>query len=229
MSFEGARPPGGNIENLQMFYKIGLRDLQLFWAVASPLNTCEADLTAFAFEIIKEANRLGIAVDLSHVSGQAFAQVTAVTRAPIIVSHCGVSAVRSPGSKQRSGTDELSDEIIRAVANDGGMICIHFISGYLGHHHGACATVEDLVDHIDYVRRLVGVDYVGLGPDYFPERKLWWAVDAETMCEMPNVAYEMVRRGYTDSEIEKVLGLISFDSTERCGNPEGAKGSYKNR
>ena len=67
--------------------------------------------------------------------------------------------------------------------------------------------MEDLVDNMDYIKKLVGVDYIALGTDYFPEKGYPWIRGSETMRDMPNVAREMVRRGYTDDEIQKVLGL----------------------
>jgi len=203
-SFEGGRPLEGKLENVGKFHRLGLRDLQIFWAVPSPLRTPDNMLTPFGLQVIGDMNRRGIVVDLSHLSAAAFAQAMAATSKPIVVSHCGVAGVT--GSKS-SGTDGLGDDTIRAIAANGGSVCLHFYSGYIPARHGPNSTVEDLVDHVDYIRRLVGIDYVSLGTDYFPEKGAAWIQGAENTRGMSNVAREMVRRGFTDEEIQKVLGL----------------------
>jgi membrane dipeptidase len=213
MSFEGARPLEGKLENVKMFYDLGLRDLEFFLPTASAVRSPDGTLSDFGLRVIKEMDRLGMVIDLSHMSGNAFAQALATTHNPIILSHCGIAAV-SLGNSSSTGTDQLGDDTIRAIAKNGGVICLHFYDVYIHPHHGAHATVEDLVDHIDYIKRLVGIDYVGLGPDYFPEDVnsrfrvgARFIEGAENMRDMPNIAREMVRRGYTDPEIQKVLGL----------------------
>ena len=206
LSFEGARPLAGNLQNLEKFYRLGLRDLQLFWAVPSPLKNADGTLSQFGLQVIREMNRLGIVIDLSHMSAAAFEQAMAATRHPAIVSHCAVAA--ASGVKTRGGTDQLNDATIRAIAENEGAICLHFYDGYIKPRHGPHATAEDLVDHIDHIKNLVGIDYVALGVDYFPEKGWNWVESPKAMRGgMVNAAREMVRRGYTDQEIEKVLGL----------------------
>ena len=217
MSFEGGRPLEGKIGNLRRFYDLGLRDLQLVWAVPSPLKSPDGRLTAFGEEVIREMNRLGIVIDLSHMTQAAFDQSLATTRRPVVISHCAVAAVTGAG--RGGGTDQLSDDGIRAIARNGGAICLHCYEGYIRPHHGGRATVEDLVDNMDYIKKLVGVDYVALGTDYLPERGYRWIRGAETMRDMPNVAREMVRRGYTDEEIQKVLGLNLVRVYKRVWQP----------
>jgi len=202
-SFEGARPLAGKMENLRTFYEMGLREMQLFWAVPSLVKNNDGTLSAFGLDVIREMNRLGILIDLSHMSDAAFKQAINTTTKPIVVSHCGIGAVSGGGGR---GSDNLSDDNIRSIAANQGVICVHFYEGYIRPHHGPHATVEDLVDHIDYVRKLVGIDSVALGVDYFPESGWRWVEGAERMEYMPNVLREMLRRGFTDEEIEKVLG-----------------------
>ena len=204
VSFEGGRPLAGRVENLQKFYDLGLREMQTFWAVPSPLKTPDKTYTDFGLQVIREMNRLGIVVDLSHHTEEAFSQALAATRHPVLISHCAVKAVSRAES---GGTDHLEDETVRALARNGGVICLHFYHGYIRSQPGRSrSTVEELVDHMDYIKKLVGIGYVALGVDYFPERAGPWVLGAEQMREMPNVAREMVRRGYTNEEIEKVLG-----------------------
>jgi membrane dipeptidase len=201
--FEGARPLAGDLGNLRKFYDRGLRELQLFWAVPSPLKQPDGSLTDFGGSVVREANQLGILLDLSHMNDAAFRQVMETSTRPVIVSHCGVAAV---SGRKGGGTDQLNDETIRRIAGAGGVIGLHFYEGYITARHGEHSTVTDLVDHIDYIKRLVGIDCVALGADYFPESGWRWIEGAERMAGIPNVAREMVRRGYSDVEIEQVLG-----------------------
>jgi membrane dipeptidase len=203
MGFEGGRPLAGKLSNLALYHKMGLREMQLFWAVPNPLKHKDGTLTEFGMNVIREMNRLGIVVDLSHMPQRGFEQAMEIARAPVVISHCAVAAV-SGGSG--SGTDSLSDGTIRAIARNGGVIGMHFFEGYIHPRHGPHATVEDLVDHIDHIRKLVGMDHVGIGTDYFPERGYRWIEGAETISGMANLVREMVRRDYTDDEIDRFLG-----------------------
>ncbi|HWQ56340.1 MAG TPA: membrane dipeptidase [Bryobacteraceae bacterium] len=202
-SFEGARPLAGKLDNVKMFYGLGLRDLQLYWAVPSPLKNRDGSLSDFGQAVLRELNRVGIVADLSHMSDAAFSQALDITTKPIVVSHCGVAAA---SGKPPRGSDDLSDEFIRRIARNGGAICLHFYEGYIKPRHGQRATLEDLLDHMDHIKKVAGIDSIALGVDYFPEMGWRWIEGAERMTGMPNVVREMVRRGYTDEEIEKVLG-----------------------
>jgi membrane dipeptidase len=204
ISFEGGRPLEGRLENLKEFYERGLRDMQLFWAVPSPLKTRDNRFSDFGLQVIREMNRLGIVADLSHLRAPAFDQAISTTRDPIIVSHCAIQAVS--GANASGGTDQLNDDTIRAIAKNGGVICLHFYQGYIRPRHGTRSSVEDLAEHADHIRQLVGIDHVALGVDFFPEKTYPWIRGSEEMSGMINVARELVRRGYTDAEIEKVLG-----------------------
>jgi membrane dipeptidase len=209
LSFEGARPLDGKLENVHLFYDAGLRDMQLFWAVPSALKTDHGELTPFGLDVIREMDRLGIIIDLSHMSPRAFHQALATTRNPVVISHCGVLALASSTADETrsNGTDQLSDTDIRDLAQNGGVICLHFFEGYIRAHHGPHSTVEDLVDQMDYIRKLVGIDHIALGTDYFAEGHLRWIEGAERMSGMSNVVREMVRQGFSDADIRKVLGL----------------------
>jgi membrane dipeptidase len=219
LSFEGARPLAGKIENLKYYHDLGLRELQLWWAVPNELKTPDGILlNEFGKDVIREMNRLGIVIDLSHMNSQAFAQAIELTKAPLIISHCAVGVLdekpkqHASGDQKEngaySGTDFLNDATIRAIAMNGGTICVHFVTpNYIKPRHGTSkATVVDLVDHIAYIRDLVGIDYVSLGTDFFPEQGYEWVEGAGRLSLVPNVTREMVRRGFTDDEIKKVLG-----------------------
>jgi membrane dipeptidase len=214
-SFEGARPLAGKLENLKYYEDLGMRELQLWWAVPNQLKTPDQHLLSqFGLDVIREMNRLGIVIDLSHMDGDAFVQVMNSTHSPVIISHCAVGELYRPPNEQHqgenasTGTDRLNDYTIRAMARNGGTICLHFVyPSYILPRHGTPkATVIDFVDHIEYIRNLVGIDYVSVGTDFFPEAGWEWIEGAGQLSLVPNVTREMVKRGFTDEEIRKVLG-----------------------
>ncbi len=210
LSFEGARPLCGKLENVKYYYDLGMRELQLWWAVPNETKTPDQQqLNSFGLDLVRELNRLGVVIDLSHITGRAFAQAIAATRLPAIISHCAVNELyrKSAPSESYSGTDLLNNATIRAMAANRGVISVHFVTpDYIKARHGPKATVEDLVDHIDYIRGLVGIDYIALGPDFFSEPGWRWVEGAGRMPLLVNVVREMVRRDFTDEEIQKVLG-----------------------
>jgi membrane dipeptidase len=204
LSFEGGLPLAAKLENLRMYYGMGLRELQLHWAISSPLKAADGGLTPFAESVIHEMDRLGIVLDISHMPERTFARALEITRNPVVVSHCAAAFTEH---SKAPGTDALDDQTIRKIAARGGVICLHFLEGYIHPRHGAAhATVEDLVDHMDRIRQVAGIDYIGMGPDYSPMKGWRWVEGAENFAGMPNVVREMVRRGYTDEEVRKVLG-----------------------
>ena len=200
---EGGKLLEGDLALLRMFYRMGLRELQLAWAVPNLLKT-ENGLTPFGRDVVHEMNRLGMIIDLTHIPRRAFDDTIALSSQPVIISHGGARGVNDK---------DLSDEQIRAIAGTGGMVGIHFYITYMFRRRadGSRAeeiTVEDVVDHISYVRDLVGIDHVGLGVDFFPTDPPWtamqqaqgtptlkWVIDG--MHQMPLVTDALVRRGFT--------------------------------
>jgi membrane dipeptidase len=204
LSFEGGRPLAAKLSNLKVFYDLGLRELQLHWATSSPLKAADGRLTPFAEDVVREMDRLGIVLDLSHMPERTFARALEITHNPVVISHCAAAFQEHSKSP---GTDALDDDTIRRIAAKGGVMCVHFLEGYIHPRHGTDhATIVDLVDHIDRIKQVAGIDSVGLGPDYSPMKGWRWVEGGETFAAMPNVAREMVRRGYSDDEIRKVLG-----------------------
>ncbi|MBI4551140.1 MAG: membrane dipeptidase [Candidatus Latescibacteria bacterium] len=202
LSFEGPRPIEGSLEILRTFYRLGLRELQLTWAAPNQLIT-DWRLNELGQAVVQEMNRVGMLIDLSHLQDAAFWQVLELSQQPVIVSHTACYAVSGKG-------DTLTDEKIRALAARGGVIGLHFVSGdYITPRHGTTqAILDDLIDHIDHIRSLVGIDTVALGGDYFltaPDDTWAWVKEVEHISLMPNLTRGLVKRGYTDEEIEKVL------------------------
>ena len=204
LSFEGGRPLSGKLENVAMFHALGLRELQLHWAVPSPLRAADGGLTPFGQDVIREANRIGLVVDLSHMPERNFLSALKIATRPVVISHC---AVTFTPKVERPSTDRLDDETIRRIAANGGVMALHFLEGYVQPRHDTeHATIEDLVDEMDHIKKVAGIDWVGLGPDYSTMKGWRWIEGAESYAGMPNVVREMVRRGYPDEEIGKVLG-----------------------
>ena len=200
---EGARWLEGRLEPLHLFHRLGLRELQLVWSFPNPLVP-DGHLSLFGQEVVDTCERLGVIVDLTHTPETAFYEVIDRVRKPVMVAHGAAQGV----------TTDLDDARIRALADTGGLLGIHFYTTYLG----PTSTPEDVVDQIDYLAALVGIDHVALGADFFPTTGGWrdlqvaqgttdlrWAV--EDMSEMAQITHCLVRRGYADEDVCKVLGL----------------------
>ncbi|RJQ07112.1 MAG: hypothetical protein C4551_07215 [Bacillota bacterium] len=205
---------------LEIYYRLGIRVLGLATyrgnaAVGGDRWTPEVGLTPLGREIIDEANRLKIVVDLSSVSEKAFWEILERAKGPVIASNTNVRAVcNHPGA--------LSDDQLRGLAEKGGLL------GVIANHRTVRAdqkrpSLADFVDHISHVAEVVGVDYVGLGPDivedtWYPletyrrvfEHVGYWSClypdDFETVAQLPNVTAEMLRRGFSEEDVKKVLG-----------------------
>lgn len=199
---EGTRWLEGRLEVLRVFHRLGLRELQLTWAYPNAVVP-DGKLSDFGRAVVAECNRLGIVVDLTHIPDAAFFEVVEITRAPVIVSHGAASAV----------TVDLDDRKLKALASTGGLIGIHFYTGYLG----PTPTPADVVKQVQHARKVAGIDHVGLGVDFFPTHGAWfklqadqgttdlrWAVD--DMNQMARITRAMLEHGLRDEETEKVLG-----------------------
>ncbi len=195
-------------------------------------------LSGFGEELVKEMNRLGLMVDVSHASDSSFYDILRVSRAPVIASH---SDCRALCDHPRN----LSDDMLKALAKNGGVIQICFLSGYVKAQepnlqrdsaraewhrkypdYGALApaeqkvagadwdaiddlfpqvlaTVSDMADHIDHAVKVAGIDHVGIGTDFDGGGGL---ADCRDASQMGNVTTELVKRGYSEKEIEKIWG-----------------------
>ena len=215
LGFEGGKPIEQDLGLLADFHRRGLRVLQLTWAGGNDIcdrrdePACEG-LTPFGRSVVTECNRLGILLDPGHCSRRTFDQVLELTSAPVAVLHATPSGAKP-------GAGDVSDEQLKALAQGGGVIGLHFFSHYL--HPSRRATVADLVDHVDYVANLVGIDHVALGGDYFdlteefvkghgpaPGGFMGIPPDLDSYEKLVNVTRELIERGYSDEHTKKVLG-----------------------
>lgn len=247
IGMENGYPVGKTLSNLEEYHKLGVRYITLCHSRDNDICDSSTDrqnpedrgLSDFGREVVAACNRLGMMVDISHASDKTFFDVLKVTKAPIIASHSSCRAIcKSPRN--------LSDEMIRALAGNGGVIQICFLSNYirtpkpnperekalkeLQAKYGARrdiqdesvrkkvmeeyealnarypeekATLKELVDHIEHVVKLVGIDYVGIGTDFDGGGGV---VGCDDVSEMFRVTEELVRRGYTEEEIAKIWG-----------------------
>lgn len=202
MGMENGYAIGEDLSNVEKFYDLGVRYLSLAHNDNNQLadsNNGEPDgarhggLSELGRQVVAEANRLGIMLDISHPSKQANLQTMELSRAPVIASHSSVRALAEH-------TRNLDDEQLLALRDNGGVVQVVALSAYLT-TEDRDATVDDLVDHIEYVVDLIGVDHVGISSDFDGGGGIeGWDDASETF----NVTLELVRRGYTEAEIAKI-------------------------
>ncbi len=151
-------------------------------------------LSEFGYQVVDELNRLGILVDISHVSKDTMLQATRHSKAPVIASHSGAAGVFVHARN-------MDDEQLMALRDNGGVVQIVAFNTYL--KEGGNASVEELVDHIDHAVQLIGVDHVGISSDFGGGGGVtgWNGAD-----ETFNVTLELVSRGYSEADIEKLWG-----------------------
>ena len=257
VGMENGSPIDGDLDNLRYFYDRGIRYLSLCHGSNNHLSDSSYDetrkwngISEFGAEVITELNRLGIMVDVSHVSDEAFWQILDVTEVPVIASHSSARHF-TPGFERN-----MSDEMIVALAENGGVIQINFGSmfvseaaleysrarmaagkQYLAEHpelsesylyrefpaiyaqqNGPMvyASMDDVLDHFDHVVKLVGIDHVGIGSDFDGVGDSL-PVGLKDASGYPNLVEGLLRRGYTEEDIRKILGenlLRVWEATE---------------
>ncbi len=216
---ENGYPIGEDLGQIRRFAELGARYLSLAHNGHNQLsdsNTGERDgvwlhggLSELGRRAVTELNRWGVMVDVSHPSKASMMQTVTLSRAPVVASH---SSVRALCDHSRN----LDDEQLLALKANGGVVQIVAFSRYL-----TCgtrrATVADLVDHIDYAVRLIGIDHVGISSDFDGGGGVdGWNEAGETF----NVTLELVRRGYTEPQIAQLWSgnlLRVMDAADRVG------------
>ncbi len=192
---------GGDIANLQRMADMGVVYITL--SHNGDNDICDAairskqthnGLSAFGEEVIKEMNRLGIIVDISHTSEKTSFDAIKLSKYPVIASHSSVKALCNHSRN-------LSDDLIEAIAAKGGVVQICLYKGFL--KTGGTPRVKDVVDHIDHVVKLVGVDYVGIGSDFDGGGGFAGLRD---VTEIIQITLELLRRGYDEAAIAKIWG-----------------------
>ncbi len=265
MGIEGGHSIENDIRLLRDFYRLGVRYMTLSWSNTNEWADSSGDindpkvqhhngLTDFGKQVVLEMNRLGMMVDISHVADKTFWDVVAVTKAPVIASH---SSARALVSAPRNMTDDM----LRAVAKNGGVVDVNFCSCFLDqgywdaeatqrkdkdaaiHNFAEKRTAEGkpptfieldqiekewqaklprppfkvLIDHIDHIAKVAGIDHVGLGSDFdgvagaTPQ-------GMNSAADLPKITQALLDRGYSEEDIRKILGgnvLRVFGEVER--------------
>jgi len=268
---EGGHMIEDRLDYLDSLYKRGMRYMTLTWnnstdwATSAVDETLHADtlshkgLTAFGRQVVRRMNELGIIVDLAHVGERTFYDALAVTTRPVLVSHSSVYAL-DPVPRN------LKDDQIRAVARNGGVICVNFYDAFLDPYfsHRLDSLVDAhprlsdslkqlypetmdfqvhflqalpeaayqikpplslLIDHIDYIAKLVGVDYVGLGADFDGAEA--YPRDMDDVTCYPRITSALLQRGYSPADIRKILGgnvMRVLQANETGSRPAHATG-----
>ena len=205
---EGGHAIENSLRVLRSFHALGARYLTLThantndWADSSgDINNAKVPhhngLTDFGRQVIAEMNRLGMIVDISHVSDKTFWDVLEVSQEPIFASH---SSVRALCDDPRN----LTDEMIRALAAKGGLVQINFRAAFLTQRPALPAGVDDVVAHIDHVAKLAGTGAVGIGSDY--DGIDYAPVGLEDVSKFPNLTRALLAKGYSGEDIARIYG-----------------------
>ena len=255
MGIEGGHSIENNIRLLRDYYRLGVRYMTLTWSntnewadssgdIQDPNVTHHNGLTDFGKDVVREMNRLGMIVDISHVADSTFYQALLVSRAPVIASH---SSSRALTNHPRNMTDDM----LRAVARNNGVVMVNFFSAFVdetyrkessdpekikerdaaveafkkahAHADGTPVTYDEyaaiekqwaaqfprpplksLIDHIDHVAKVAGIDHVGLGSDFDGVTSLPQGIDS--VADLPKITAALVDRGYTREDIHKIVG-----------------------
>jgi len=218
MGLEGGHAIEEDLANVEHFYDLGVRYMTLTWshgngwADASGGVRRHGGLSDFGRQVVREMNRLGMLVDVSHVSDETFWDVIEVTRAPVIASH---SSARALVDVPRN----LSDEMLRAVGANGGVVMLNFGGAFIDpakagswraardilfHLGPSPVPLARLLDHIDHGVRVAGIDHVGLGSDF--DGMLFLPEGARDVAGFPNITAGLLARGHSEEAVRKILG-----------------------
>jgi len=240
LGMEGGYGLENSIGALRTYYALGVRYMALThnshldWAdAAAPLQPRNNGLTPFGKEVVREMNRLGMLVDLSHAAPSTMADALRIAEAPVIFSHSSAKALCGVPRN-------VPDDILRELPRNGGVVMVTFVSSFIncdldkvlqpalaeiGLRARAAATPAEaerirsegyaalklppttiamVADHIEHIRKVAGVDHVGLGGDY--DGNEWWPEGLEDVTGYPKLFAELIRRGWSDRDLKKLAG-----------------------
>jgi membrane dipeptidase len=255
MGIEGGHSIENDLRLLREFYRLGVRYMTLTWSNTNEWGDSSGDinnatvkhhggLTPFGKDVVREMNRLGMMIDISHVSDDTFYQAVKISRAPVIASH---SSSRALTNHPRNMTDDM----LRAVTRNDGVVMVNFYSAFVdqdylkassdpvktkerdtaieafkkqhAHADGNPVTYDEyaplekkwatqfprpplksLIDHIDHIAKVAGIDHVGLGSDFDGVTSLPQGIDS--VADLPKITQALYERGYTREQIQKILG-----------------------
>jgi membrane dipeptidase len=218
LAFEGAEPLGQDLAALRLFYQVGLRMLSFTWMRRTAFgdgtweNETRGGLSRLGREAVREMNRLGIIVDVSHASDQTTWDILETSVKPVIASHSNARAVRDH-------LRNVTDEMIRAIAASGGVVGVVAVSRFVT---DGTPTLAKWVDHIEHIAGVAGIDHVGIGADFAhhlyeigaSQEIVAWrpegAVSHVPFMEMlnpddlPGLTAELRRRGFCEADLAKI-------------------------
>jgi len=193
---------GKDIKNVKKYKDMGVQYMTLSHSYdndicSSSTNTEDASkgLTAFGREVVKEMNKVGMMIDISHVSESTFWDVMKLSKDPVFASHSSVKALCNSDRN-------LTDEQLRALAKNGGVIQICIYGGYLNKNPKA-ASVDDVVNHIDHAVKVAGIDHVGIGSDFDGGGGVLGCAGDN---DMINITVKLIEKGYSEEDIRKIWG-----------------------
>lgn len=199
---EGGTAINNSLANLYGLYHRGARYMTITWnnsfswatAAADPLSASKG-LSDFGKDVIRAMDSIGMIIDVSHTGIKTIDDILAVTANPIIASHSGCRTLRNH-------TRNLTDNQIKAIAAGGGVIGVVFHRSFLT--STSTSNIDTVIAHIDYIKNLVGIDYVALGSDY--DGGITPPVGLENVSKLPNLTMALMKRGYSKSDVRKILG-----------------------
>jgi membrane dipeptidase len=248
MGLEGGYAIDEKLENVERYYRLGVRYMSPAWSVSTSWAGSSGDevgsargLSEFGKRVVREMNRLGMMVDVSHVSDPTFWDIVNTSSKPVVATHSGCRAIANVPRN-------LTDDMIRALAKTGGVVNVIFYPEHLepgwsekkkkvdgeiatlvqdaseaepgdvAHKKLARdevrrreyarrlppVTISRLVDHIDHIVKLVGIDHVGMGSDFDGVQAT--LSDLSDVSQLPNLTKELLRRGYSETDVGKILG-----------------------
>lgn len=257
MGIEGGHAIEDSLPALREFYRLGVRYMTLTWnntnnwADAGRGEKRHNGLSEFGKEVVREMNRLGMLIDVSHVSDKTMSDALDISKAPIIASH---SSARALSDVPRN----IPDDLLKRIAKNGGVVCVNFYTMFVDAKTVGPQSAErdarlkaqqdainekykndperraeesdkleaanplpplpisKLIDHIDHIVKVAGIDHVGIGADFDGANDM--PEGAKDVSMLPNITYELLKRGYSERDIRKILGenfLRAFAEAER--------------
>lgn len=211
IAIEGGEAIENNLSLIKEYYDLGVRIMSITWkntswADASQQKARHNGLTEFGKDVVREMNRIGMIVDVSHSSDKTTLDVLNVSKDPIIASHSNARAICNHPRN-------LSDSLIKLISKFGGVICINFYSLFLDQNYydsfkkklkAEIPSVYKVIQHIEYVIKVGSIDAVGFGSDFdgmdFPPKGL------EDVSKVPEITKLLMEKGYIEEELYKILG-----------------------
>lgn len=216
IGMEGGHSIEASVAVLRDMYRLGARymtlthNVNLSWVDAAAETPVVHGLTPLGEDILREMNRLGMLIDLSHVSPEVMQAALKVSTAPVIFSHSNARAVSDVGRN-------VPDAILTQLPKNGGVVMVTFVPSFSSQavadynkkddafkkaNPAPRATVADVANHIDHIKKIAGIDHIGIGGDFDGIEDV--VLGLEDSSKYPNLIVELLKRGYTDADIKKI-------------------------